>query len=99
MPLEIDVTPELEARLQEAASRRGVPVSEYAKAVLERQVLPLAVRVAALPIAEQDRLMSVAAEQAEELYADDLALPAGSRDLTAFTVLDSEKFDDPADPA
>jgi hypothetical protein len=95
MTLIIDVKPELEARLQEAASRLGLPVEEYARSLLERQVLPLALRVAALPPEEQDRLMAAAAEEAAELYNSDLDLPPGERDLAAFTALDREPYHEP----
>lgn len=94
MTLVIEVPPEVEIRLQAAAAKRGIPVAEYAKALLERQVLPLAVRVAALSPEEQDRLMAAAAEEAAELYDADLALSSGERELTAFTALDGEDFDD-----
>jgi hypothetical protein len=97
MTLMIDVTPEVEARLEAAAAKRGLPIAEYAKVLLERQVLPLAVRVAALPAEEQDRIMAAAAEDAADLYNSDLALPASERELTAFTALDGEDFHDAAD--
>jgi hypothetical protein len=35
MTLTIDLSPELERRLQEEASKRGIPTPEYARAVLE----------------------------------------------------------------
>ena len=97
MTLVIEVTPEVETRLQAAAAKRGLPVSEYAKGLLERQVLPLAVRVAALPPEEQDRIQAAAADAAADLYNTDLALPPGERDLTAFTALDGEPIHDPDD--
>jgi hypothetical protein len=97
MTLTIEVTPELETRLQAAAARQGLPVAEYARAVLERQVLPLARRVAALPLDEQDRIMAAAAEDAAEFYNADLALPVNERELTAFTALDGENSLDPAE--
>ena len=92
MTLVIEITPDVETRLQAAAAKRGLPVAEYAKALLERQVLPLAVRVAALPPEEQDRLMAAAAEDAADLYNEDLALSPSERELTAFTALDREPF-------
>jgi hypothetical protein len=92
MTLIIEVDPEVEARLQEAAAKCGVPVSDYARGLLERQVLPLALRVAALPPEEQDQIMTAAAEEAAELYSADLALPLRERELTAFTALDGEEF-------
>src|SRR5688572_18375105 len=97
MTLIIEVDPEVQARLQEAAARQGVAVSEYAKGVLERQVLPLALRAADLPPDEQDRIMAAAAEEASDLYNADLARPLRERELTAFTALDGEEFHDPAD--
>jgi hypothetical protein len=97
MTLVIDVTPEVETRLQEAAAKRGLPVAEYVRAVLERQVLPLALRVAALPPEEQDRILAAAAEGAADLYNADLALRSEQRELTAFTTLDSEPIHDSAD--
>lgn len=96
MTLIIEVDPEVEARLQEAAARHGLPIAEYAKGVLERQVLPLALRVATLPLDEQDRIMAAAAEDAAELYNADLALPPRERELTAFTALDGDEFQDDA---
>src|SRR5438094_175964 len=92
MTLVIEVTPEVEARLEAAAAKHGLPVAEYAKVLLERQVMPLAVRVAALPPEEQDRIMAAAAEDAAELYNADLASPPAERELTAFTALDGEDF-------
>ncbi len=97
MTLVIEVTPEVETRLQAAAARRGLPVGEYAKALLERQILPLAVRVAALSAEEQDRAMAAAAEDATALYNHDLALPPAERELTAFTVPDGEPLLDSTD--
>ncbi len=92
MTLTIDIAPEAEKRLQEAAAKRGVPITEYAKDLLERQVLPLALRVAAMTPDEQDRIMAAAAEEAAEDYNTDLALPVEQRELTAFTALDGEDF-------
>ena len=96
MTLVIEVDPVVEARLQEAAARQGLPVTEYAKGVLERQVLPLALRVAALPPDEQDRVMATAADEMADLYHADLDLPARNREFTAFTVLDGEEYRDDA---
>jgi hypothetical protein len=98
MTLIIEMNPEVEARLQEAAARHGVPVAEYAKGLLERQVLPLALRVSALPPDQQDQAVAAAADDAAELYRADLALPPRERELTAFTVLDGEEFPDDAEP-
>ena len=98
MTLIIEVDPEVEARLQEVAARYGLPVAEYARGVLERQVLPLALRVAALPPDEQDRIMTAAADNAADLYNTDLDLPPQERELTAFTALDGEEFSDATDP-
>jgi hypothetical protein len=97
MTLVIEVTPEVETRLQAAAAKRGLSVTDYAKDLLERQVLPLALRVAVLPPEEQDRIMAAAAEEAAELYEADLALPPAERELTAFTALDGEDYDDVGD--
>jgi hypothetical protein len=94
MTLIIEVGPEVEARLQAAAAKSGVPVSDYARGLLERQVLPLALRVAALTPEEQDQIMAAAAEEAAEVYDADLALPLRERELTAFTALDGEEFHD-----
>jgi hypothetical protein len=95
MTLTIEVTPELQLRLQEAAARCGLPVPDYARALLEQQVLPLALRVSKLPPEEQDRIMAAAAESAADLYDADLALPVPERELTAFTALDGEEFIEP----
>src|SRR5437870_9131078 len=92
MTLVIEVTPEVEARLEAAAAKHGLPVAQYAKVLLERQILPLAIRVAALPPEEQDRIMAAAAEDAADLYNEDLALSPSERELTAFTALDGEPF-------
>jgi hypothetical protein len=40
MTLVIDVTPELETRLQEEAAKQGVAVSEYVRTLLESLVRP-----------------------------------------------------------
>jgi hypothetical protein len=40
MTLVIDVTPELETRLQEEAAKQGVTVSEYVRTLLESLVRP-----------------------------------------------------------
>jgi hypothetical protein len=94
MTLIIELPPEIETRLQQAAARQGLPVEEYVKALLERQVLPLAVRVATLPPEVQDRILVAAAEDAVDLYSADLARPTRDRELTAFTALDGEDFHD-----
>ena len=94
MTLMIDLEPEVQWRLQSAATQRGLPVADYAREVLARQVLPLSLRVAALPPEEQDRLMTAAAEELQSLYNADLSLPPAQRELTAFTALDGEDFDD-----
>jgi hypothetical protein len=94
MTLILDLSPEMESRLEQAAARSGMPIAEYAKAVLERQVLPLALRVAAMPPEEQDRILTAAAEQAAELYNADLSLPPSERELAAFTALDGDQFSD-----
>ena len=59
MTLVLEVTAEVEARLRAAAAERSMPVAEYATGLLERQVLPLAVRVAALPTEEQETIAAM----------------------------------------
>jgi hypothetical protein len=39
MTLTIDIPPELEGRLQHEAARKGVPAEEYARMLLEEQLL------------------------------------------------------------
>lgn len=97
MTLIIEVAPEVETRLQVIAAKHGLAAAEYAKALLERHVLPLAVRVAALPPEQQDQIMAAAAEDAADIYNADLDRPPGARELTAFTALDGEDFHEPAD--
>ena len=99
MTLVLEVTAEVEARLRAAAAERSMPVAEYATGLLERQVLPLAVRVAALPTEEQDRVLAAAAVEAADLYNADLAQAVEERELTAFTALDGEEFNASASDA
>lgn len=40
MTLTIDIPPELERRLQDEAARKGVPAEDYARMLLEEQLLP-----------------------------------------------------------
>jgi hypothetical protein len=56
----------------------------------------LAVRAAAMPPEEQDRVMAEAASEAASLYEADLSLPVAERGLTALTALDGEEFHNPA---
>src|SRR5947199_348164 len=68
----IELPPELEARLQQEADRRGVMPSEYARRLLENSLPPrfLSAReLLQLPRAEQDRYLAAAAEDAAPLYA------------------------------
>jgi len=39
MTLTLNVTPELETRLREEAARKGIPAEEYARMLLEEQLL------------------------------------------------------------
>jgi hypothetical protein len=39
MTLNLNVTPELENRLREEAARKGIPAEEYARMLLEEQLL------------------------------------------------------------
>ena len=96
MTLTIEVTPELENSAADGGCPAGPPRRGVLRAVLERQVMPLALCVVALPPDEQDRVMAAAAEEAAEVYNADLALPVNERELTAFTALDGEGFLDPA---
>src|SRR4051812_26215589 len=100
MTLTIDLTPELEARLEAKARASGKPLPEYVRITLEELATPEEVDMAeflALPRQEQDRLLAAAAESAAPLYEADLALPPHEQELTAFTALDGEPFDEYAD--
>src|SRR5438105_142097 len=93
--MHIELPPELEARLQQEADRRGIEPTEYAKRLLENSLPPrflTARELLRLPREEQDRYLAAAAEDAAPLYAADLALPPAERELTAFTALDCEPF-------
>lgn len=93
--MNLELTPELEIRLQQAATQQGMDAAAYALQALERALPPryLSARdLLKLPREERDRYLRQAAEQAAPLYNADLALPAEQRELTAFTVLDGEPF-------
>ncbi|MDQ3814877.1 MAG: hypothetical protein M3347_13115 [Armatimonadota bacterium] len=61
MTLTIEITPPLESRLQEEATRRGLPAPEYARRLLEDLLL-------SAPIADE--------QEAERLAAIDAAMGA-----------------------
>ena len=94
MTVTISLSAEMERRLCEQASKRGLRVGNY---VLEREMPANAVTargLLALPTDERARFMAAAAEDAAPLYEADLALPAAERELTAFTALDGEESHD-----
>ena len=93
--MNIELTPELEVRLQQAATRQGVDATSYALQTLDHALPPRylsASQLLKMPREERDRYLRQAAEEAAPLYNADLALPAEQRELTAFTILDGEPF-------
>jgi len=97
MTVKIDLSPELESRLREQASKSGLRVSDYVLHVLERELPANAVTargLLSLSPHERARVLVAAAEDAAPLYNADLALPPAERELTAFTALDGEDFHD-----
>ncbi len=92
--MNIELTPELESRLQTEAERHGADVSAYALHLLDSS-LPRylsATELLRLSPEEREPYLRRAAEDAAPLYNADLALPPGERELTAFTALDGEPF-------
>jgi hypothetical protein len=107
MTLMLDLPPDLEGRLAAGASRLGVSPVEYAIRLIEEclqdeqeaavgQTLeaPSARDLLLLSPEQRDCILAEQAEDAASLYNDDLALPVADRELTAFTALDGEPFDD-----
>ena len=95
MTLMIELTPELEARLEAQAKEHGKRLSDYVQNTLEEMVTPKEVDMKtflSLPREEQNRRLAIAAESAAHLYEADLARPPLDRELTAFTALDGEPF-------
>ena len=67
MTITLDVTPEVEGRLQEEAQRLGIPFLAYARAVLARDPVALALARAPLddePETEEERAAVVEAREA-----------------------------------
>jgi hypothetical protein len=56
--LMIDVPPELESQLQEEAAKKGLPVSDFVRAVLESQITPGAIP-ARQPVTAEERAARV----------------------------------------
>lgn len=95
MTLTIELTPEMQACLEEQAQARGKPLGEYVRSALSGLAAPKEVDMKAflsLPRQKQDDLLAASAASAAPLYAADLALPPQDRNLTAFTALDGEQF-------
>ena len=102
--MNLELTPDVEARLQQEATRQGVNANEIALQLLDHSLPPrrLSARdLLRMPLAEREKHLAKAAEDAASLYNEDLARPVAERELTAFTALDGEPFledDDDADP-
>jgi len=97
MTLTIDLSPDMEHCLRQQASMHGLKVDDYVLRLLEREVPtkgPTVRSLLALQPEERASLLVAAAERAAPMYAADLALPPNQRELTAFTVLDGEDFQD-----
>ncbi len=94
MTLTIELSPEEETRLNAEAAQRGLELSEYVRRVVQ-EAAPrrlTARELMRLPREERRKILEIAVESAAPLYAADLALPPIERELTAFTILDSEPF-------
>ena len=97
MGLNIDLSPEMEDCLRDQAAKHGLRIGEYVTRLLERELPTKATTASgllALPPEQRGRVLAAAAENAAPLYEADLALPPAERELTAFTILDDEDFDD-----
>lgn len=93
--MNIELTPELESRLQTEAERHGADVSAYALHLLDSSLPPRylsASELLRLSPEEREPYLRRAAEDAAPFYNADLALPPSERELTAFTALDGEPF-------
>lgn len=76
MTLTIDLTPEIEARLQAAAARHGLPVEEYALRVLD-----LGISADALPMTGAEALAYWKREGVIGLFSDRPDSPEFAREL------------------
>jgi predicted DNA-binding protein len=97
MTLVIDLSPEIEHRLNVEAARKGQQPSEFVTHLLERELESKEFdldALLALPRQEQERIMQKAFDDAASEYNADLARPAAQRELTAFTALDGDDFAD-----
>ncbi len=94
--MSLTLTREQEARLQRKAARMGKPAEVVLDELLEEQEPQsfTARQLLALPKAERTRILQAQAERAALEYEADLARPAEERELTAFTALDGETFND-----
>ena len=95
MSITLELPPQTEAALKSEADRNGIPQEEVAAQLIQNGVKskPLTAReVMALPPDKRRAYMEAAADAAAPLYEADLAKPPAERELTAFTILDSEPF-------
>jgi len=95
MTLTIELAPELEAQLREAARQRELDAVEYVRQLLERELpspMLTARQLLALPPEQRAAHLAAAAQDAAPLYTQDLDLPEAQRELTALTALDGQTF-------
>jgi len=95
MDQHLRLSPEVEAAVRAAASRHGLSVDDYLLTAIARDQpdqSSSARKLLARPPADRRGALALAAADAAPLYGQDLQRPAGERDLTAFTVLDTEDF-------
>ncbi len=94
--MSLTLTREQEAKLQRKAARIGKPATVVLDELLEEPEpqVPTARQLLTLPKAERMRILQSQAERAAVEYEADLARPIAERELTAFTALDGEPFQD-----
>ena len=98
MTLTLDIPPDTERVLLEAAHLQGKTPEQLAAETLQvsfavPQAYPAARQLLAMPEAERDRYLSEAAAHAAPLYEADLALPPEQRELTAITAIQDDLYE------
>ena len=85
--MNLELTPDVEARLQQEASRQGKDANAVALSLLDHTLPPRRLNardLMRLPRAERERYLEKSAEDAAPLYNADLALPVEERDYPLF---------------
>lgn len=97
MSLTVVLPTDLEERVSEAAAGEGLNVDDFLRRLIESQLptpLTPAQRLLLASPEERRAALAAAADDAADLYNTDLERAPEDRELTAFTILDSEGFED-----